>query len=139
MNRKQYPDDHDAFTLIELLLVVAIIGIMVSLVIASFTNATQDARGVVATQQQVAVQGAVNAWVAAQMADSTVGEIRATYNGASDTAGRWALVDGYLDEGTDLAISGGVLVSDVLTRTGQSITLPAWSADAGSYPQATLQ
>ena len=43
---------HKAFSLVELLLVLAIISIMAALVINSFSNAAQDSRNVMARQQQ---------------------------------------------------------------------------------------
>ncbi len=54
---------HPAFSLIELLIVIAIIGVMASMVVAAFSNATQDARRVVVLQQQAVLQEALNTWI----------------------------------------------------------------------------
>src|SRR5688572_23773759 len=52
-----------AFTLVEMLLVVAIISVLAAMVISNFSNASQDTRAVVARQQLAVVQEAVNHWV----------------------------------------------------------------------------
>jgi prepilin-type N-terminal cleavage/methylation domain-containing protein len=52
-----------AFTLVEMLLVVAIISILAAMAISNFSNASKDTREVVARQQLAVVQEAVNHWV----------------------------------------------------------------------------
>lgn len=56
-----------AFSLVEVLLVLAIISIMAALVINAFSNASQDARNVMARQQQATLQSAVNNWASGQI------------------------------------------------------------------------
>ena len=55
------------FSLIEVLLVLAIISIMAAMVINAFSNASQDSRVVVARQQQASLQSAVNNWTSGQI------------------------------------------------------------------------
>jgi prepilin-type N-terminal cleavage/methylation domain-containing protein len=62
-----------AFTLVELLLVVAIISILAAMVISHFADAAQGARNVVAQQQLASWQNALNNWV-----NSRVGKIDTT-------------------------------------------------------------
>jgi prepilin-type N-terminal cleavage/methylation domain-containing protein len=52
-----------AFTLVELLLVVAIISILAAMVISHFADAAQGARNVVAQQHLASWQSALNTWV----------------------------------------------------------------------------
>ena len=93
------------FTLIELLLVIAIIGILSTLIITTVSNASTDARTVVARQQQITLQDALNAWVAATSsgrADSnslpnTLQTARTAYSNASP---KLALLSNYLDPST---------------------------------------
>ncbi len=87
-----------AFSLVELLLVLAIISIMAALVINSFSNAAQDSRNVMARQQQATLQSAINNWISGQVGgfespdpnnplrryERTVGYVRNKYNYAGD-------------------------------------------------------
>lgn len=82
----------EAFTLIEMLLVVAVIGILTSLVIAAVSNSAADARLVIARQQQATVQEALNAWISS----TNISGARSAYSGKS-AAQRLLLVSGYLD------------------------------------------
>ncbi|MCH2059983.1 MAG: type II secretion system GspH family protein [Verrucomicrobiales bacterium] len=92
-----FRSDH-AFSLVELLLVLAIISIMAALVINSFSNAAQDSRNVMARQQQATLQSAINNWISGQVGgfetpdpgnplrryQRTVGYVRNKYNFASN-------------------------------------------------------
>ena len=89
-----------AFTMVEMLIVIAVIGIMSALVITSFSNAAQDTRRVVARQQQAAVQNAVNAWVNGVSQTQGLAEARRLYNLAGTSVGRLQLVNTYLDDTT---------------------------------------
>jgi len=64
--RRQRTASH-GFSLIEVLLVLAIISIMAALVINAFSNAAQDSRNVISRQQQAALQSAINNWASAQI------------------------------------------------------------------------
>jgi prepilin-type N-terminal cleavage/methylation domain-containing protein len=52
-----------AFTLVEMLLVIAVISILASMVISSFSDAAQTSREVVVRQQLAVCQSALNNWV----------------------------------------------------------------------------
>ena len=116
------------FSLIEVLLVLAIISVMAAMVINAFSNATQDSRNVVARQQQASLQSAISNWATAQIGrkvtmdpdgggpadeddfEFSVGLTRARYNyanwwtdpptGELNAHQRLALVGGYLDDDT---------------------------------------
>lgn len=133
---------NSAFSLIELLIVVAIIGILASLVIASFSNATQDSRDVIVLQQQAVVQGALNSWIAhASSAPNSLSDAKTLYDAASTGAAKLALISPYLDSTTVSQFSAhgtvaNALQSDAMEKTDHYITFSAWNA--GSYPKIIL-
>lgn len=127
-----------------MIIVVAVIGIMSALAISAFSSGAQDAREVVARQQQATIQSAVNAWVCGRLsANVTVAEVRALYNAASGSEARLALVRAYLDDVSyshfvsQSALSSADRVESSATRKlGWHISLPSWSS--GSYPKVDL-
>jgi prepilin-type N-terminal cleavage/methylation domain-containing protein len=131
-----------AFTMVEMLIVIAVIGIMSALVISAFSNAAQDTRRVVARQQQAAVQNAVNAWVNSVSQTQGLGQTRNLYNLAGSSKGRLQLVQAYLDEAT-LAhflantTNNGEVKSAALSKTGQYLLLDTWNS--ASYPKVELK
>ena len=135
------------FSLIELLIVVAIIGILASLIIAQISNATADSRRIVSRQHQVVLQSAINSWVIQQVtpragaAASNIADVRTAYN-AMTTAQKLAVIKDELDPDTAdhfvvIADPEGIQ-SDAMKRIGAHITLPAWAATATGYPQVNL-
>lgn len=117
------------FTLIELLLVIAIIGILSTLIITTVANASQDARTVVARQQQITLQDALNAWVAANTSGTnSLQSARAAYAAASS---KLALITNYLHPETysHLTNSGSTttqIKSDALNKIGAHLEFSAW-------------
>lgn len=130
-----------AFTMVEMLIVIAVIGIMSALVISSFTNAAQDSRRVVARQQQAAVQNAVNAWVASESSRTSLFDARTKYNLKTTGKDKLDEIKRYLDDTTyshfDTNTSdNNKIQSAALKKTGQHLTLSPWAA--GSYPKVAL-
>jgi len=130
------------FTMVEMLIVIAVIGIMSALVISAFSNAAQDTRRVVARQQQAAVQNAVNAWVNSVSQQQGLAQARNLYNLAGSSKGRLQLVQGYLDESTlshflSNTTSDGEVKSAALAKTNQYLLLDTWTA--ASYPKVELK
>lgn len=128
-----------AFTLIEMILVVAVIGIMTSLVIAAVTNSSADARRVIARQQQATIQEALNAWIAKQ---PNITAARASYNGAGNVTDKLTLIQGYLDTNSrwysDKTFVGGNLVTPNMQAIGASVSFSTnWVS--GSSPTVLLQ
>lgn len=133
------------FSLIELLLVIAVIGVMSAMVIAAFSNATQDSRSVIALQQQAVLQGALNSWISYQSSAAGAGSLagaKALYDAATTATAKLALVDDYLDASTavQFVAHGSVsnaLVSDAMTRTGRYVIFSTWPANG--YPMVELK
>jgi prepilin-type N-terminal cleavage/methylation domain-containing protein len=133
---------HRAFTMVEMLIVIAVIGIMSALVISAFSNAAQDTRRVIARQQQAAVQSAVNAWVNSVSQKQGLAQARTLYNLAASSKGRLQLVQGYLDEATVShflanTTTNGEVKSAALSKTNQYLLLDTWATN--SYPKVELK
>lgn len=131
-----------AFTMVEMLIVIAVIGIMSALIISAFSNAAQDTRRVVARQQQAAVQNAVNAWVNSNSQQQGLAQSRTLYNLAGSSKGRLQLVQAYLDETTlshflSNTTNDAEVKSAALSKTGQYLSLDVWNAN--SYPKVELK
>ncbi|MEM7600121.1 MAG: type II secretion system protein [Verrucomicrobiota bacterium] len=133
-----------AFTMIEMLIVITVIGIMSALVISAFSNAAQDTRRVVARQQQAAVQNAVNAWVSSYSQQNGLAAARTAYNNASTSKGRLQLVGSYLDDTTlshflnpSNTTNNNEVRSAALKKTSQYLDLSSWSTS--SYPKVELK
>jgi prepilin-type N-terminal cleavage/methylation domain-containing protein len=130
-----------AFSLVELLIVIAVIAIMASLVISAFSNAAADSRNVLAGQQQAVLQEAVNSWIAhASSAPNSLKEARDEFAGAGTSTARLEKVKDYLDDRTythfrDSSASGdgSKILSDALIKTDQYLEITDWPAD--SYPK----
>ncbi len=134
--------DRRAFTLVEMLIVIAVIGIMSALVISAFSNAAQDTRRVVARQQQAAVQNAVNAWVNSISQQQGLAQTRNLYNLAGTSKGRLQLVKAYLDDSTlshflTNTTNNNEVKSTALSKTSQYLLLDTWNAN--SYPKVELK
>ncbi|MEM7602081.1 MAG: type II secretion system protein [Verrucomicrobiota bacterium] len=133
-----------AFTMVEMLIVIAVIGIMSALVISAFSNAAQDTRRVVARQQQASVQNAVNAWVNSVSQQQGLAEARRLYNLAGSSKGRLQLVGSYLDDSSlahflnpSNTVNNAQVRSAALKKTSQYLELANWAGN--SYPKVELK
>ncbi len=129
------------FTLIELLLVIAIIGIMSALVISAIGNAAQDSRNVIARQQQVVIQEALNAWISSSSSGTNgLRAARTAYAGAGTHTAKLTLIQNYLGADTyghfmDFS-SGDTLRSDAMTKIGATLEFSGWTTS--NYPSVEL-
>lgn len=125
------------FTLVEILLVIAVIGVMSALVLTSVGNASRDSRETVARQQQVVLQEALHAWVAAQSSTNSITTVRSNYTAQSD---KLALLQNYLDSGTydhlSSYSSNNQIRSDALQKSSKYLTFSAWTAT--NYPTVQM-
>ena len=143
------------FTFIEMLMTIAILGVMAAVIVSAFSNAGTDSARIMARQQQAAVQAAVNAWVngdgnRTDVINATTGtgklrtlsEIQATYNAATTSLARLTLVSGYLDANTASYLTSSTtdatkVTSDALKTSKQYLSLPDWTTTS-VYPQVAL-
>lgn len=144
--------------MIEMLIVIAVIGVMSALVISAFSGAAQDTRKVIARQQQAAVQNAVNAWVNKKSSEVGVGLLgaRTIYNAQTTAKAKLILIGGDYDvsDGTSTIVSGFLdestmshfikntsdsdkIQSQALKKTDQYLSLADWNA--ASYPKVELK
>lgn len=129
------------FSLVEMLLVVAVIGILSTLIIAAITGAAKDSRIVIARQQQAALQEALNAWIAAASSGTnSLASARAAYSNASSTKDKLALLQPYLQASTYEHFtnysSGTSVSSEALQRIGASLQFSAWGST--NYPSVEM-
>lgn len=145
------------FSLVEVLVVIAIISILATLVINSFSNAAQDSREIMARQQQAVVQSAVSNWVGSEigtfydpdLTDTVAGkfqsveDVRSRYNAATTGLAKLALIQAYVDDATYSHLTTNTTNADQL-KTGamtkvipqRYLQMPAWTG--GSYPKVEL-
>jgi prepilin-type N-terminal cleavage/methylation domain-containing protein len=124
------------FSLVEMLIVIAIIAILSSMVITAVSNASQDSSRRVAEQQQVALQQALTAWIASTAATSSLSDVRSVYTTRLGNNTLLAAVQEYLDPHTrdHFTLTGANITSDMLERSGVVLSFTAWTNRA-EYPQ----
>jgi len=134
----------NAFSLIELLIVVAIIGVLAALVVSSFSTVTEDARSVMVIQQQASLQEALNSWISMASSSTGYGSLQAAkskYDDATTATAKLALLAPYLDATTLKQYSAHATVAnalntDTMKKNNQYVTFSAWTT--GSYPKVEL-
>lgn len=145
-----------AFTLIEAVITVAIIGVMASIVVASISNLSRDSQRIVGRQQQAQVQNALNAWVMSQTRVGTTSQImstsdiRALYNSETTALGKFNRfispdqgtgLGGYIDVATadhfrSNTTNNQRLKTSALNLASQHLELPTWTS--GGSPRVDL-
>lgn len=113
-------------SLIEILLSVAILGIMAALLVPYVSPMRGTASVQVARQQQAQLQTALGSWIAqASSGPGGLATARATYNGAGN---KLALLEDYLQPSTYAALSGNgnAVSSEALTGAGASLQFSSW-------------
>ncbi len=83
-----------AFTLVEILIVVVILGILAAIVVPQFTNATQDAQQGNLRAQIKSLQNQIELFKARTNAYPTLAELQANPTSTTETRGWGVLIDG---------------------------------------------
>lgn len=145
-----------AFSLVEAVITIAVVGVMASLVVGSISNMSRDTQRIVSRQQQGAVQNALQAWVMSQTrVGSTaqlmsINDIRTLYNAQSTAKGKFVTflapnsstgLGGYLDKTTadhflEYTTNSDRLKTSALELAKQHLELPTWTA--GGFPMVNL-
>ncbi|MGI9242928.1 MAG: type II secretion system protein [Verrucomicrobiales bacterium] len=145
----------NAFSLVELLMVLTIISIMAALIINAFSNAAKDTNSIISRQQQAVLESAVmNAISQYMVSGYTLEEGRRYYMYANSTDGtkrtmkeRLALIQPYLkDEVYDHIASrssANTVQSAAMIKTSQYVEFEDWSAataaNRNTYPKVSLK
>jgi prepilin-type N-terminal cleavage/methylation domain-containing protein len=142
-----------AFTLVEMLLVIAIISILAAMAISNFSNASQDSRDIISRQQLAVLQEALNHYVNKEIGKvttsggtpQTVTQVMNTYN-AKSAQQRFDTLKLYLDdslwsgasgsENLQFNTSNGRITTQAMRDTSNYMTLPNWAS--GSFPKVQL-
>jgi prepilin-type N-terminal cleavage/methylation domain-containing protein len=120
-------ENEAAFSLIEVLIVIAVLGVLATLLIPYISPMREGAQEAVARQQQAELQTALGNWIASTSAQpGGLAAARSAYNNAGT---KLELLQNYLQEGTYAALNGtGTKVtSAALTGAGASLQFSAWN------------
>jgi prepilin-type N-terminal cleavage/methylation domain-containing protein len=118
------------FSLMEMLLTVAIVGIIAALLVPSISPMKQSSSVQIARQQQAELQTALGSWIASASAGpGGLAAARGTYNSAGS---KLALLQNYLQPSTYSMFSGSGsgVTSDALTAAGASLQFSSWGVDS---------
>ncbi len=148
-----------AFTFVEAIFTIAVIGIMSSLALSAISNSARDASRIVSRQQQAAVNEALTSWVTSQTRVGNTAQMRSLkslrteYNSLATTSARFNLLvpnlsssdvnvrNGYIDQSTAdhfMEYSSGTdrLHTKALKNGKQYLTMPTWVD--GAFPTVEL-
>ena len=138
------------FSLVEVMVTVVVLGLLSGMVVSALSNLGVDASRMIARQQQVAVQNAVQAWVASEMRTTddpdvpkikSLESVRGNYNSRGHSLARFNLVAGFLDETSaahfqNATENNGKLKSDALNKIRHHLVLDTWGFS--SYPKVEM-
>ena len=153
------PKAASAFTFVEAIFTIAIIGIMSALALSAISNGARDANRIVARQQQAAIQESLISWVMGQARVGNTSQVRSlngirtSYNALATTYARFNQIlpnpastdpnikNGYLDTATAehfeaYRVSADRLYSAALKGSSQYLNLPTWQD--GGFPTVEL-
>lgn len=116
----------EAFSLVEILIAILVIGIMAAFVVPQIRNARQASEVAIARQQQAELQVALGNWIASASSGSGgLAAARTAYAGD-----KLALISDYLQASTadTLSGSGNTVTSDALEGAGATLQFSAWGS-----------
>ena len=117
------------FSFFELLVVVAMLGVIATLLITYVSPMRETTSIQVARQQQAELQTALGAWIAATSSGpGGLAAARGSYNGAGS---KLSLLQAYLQPATYAALSGSgsSVSSGALAEAGASLQFSSWGVD----------
>lgn len=122
-------------SLIELITVIAVLGVIMGLVFPHAAGTRDSARRAVALEQAAQIQSALDQWVATR---GSLAEAKDTWNTSDNRLG---LIGGFLHEATaqeltSLSSGDSNVVTAAMSALGWQVRLEAWNT--GSYPKAAL-
>lgn len=122
-----HPKKAAAFSLVEILVAILVIGITAAFLVPQIRNVKQSSEVAIARQQQAELQVALGNWIAA--ASSGPGGLAAAKTAYSGN--KLALVSAYLHPSTSESLSGtgDTVTSDALTGAGAYLQFSAWSSN----------
>jgi prepilin-type N-terminal cleavage/methylation domain-containing protein len=124
-----------AFSLVEILVVIAVISILSGLAVSYVGGASDSSRLLVARQHQVQLQTALDAWITAKSSGTGgLGVARAAYS--TDAATMLAALGPYLRDPSIFSVSGGSVSSAALAASGKSLQFSSWTDN--SYPKVLM-
>ncbi len=127
--------DLSAFSLVEILLVIAVIAILSGLAVSYVGGAADNSRILVARQQQVQLQTALDAWITAQSSGTAgLGGAKVAYSTNATTM--LAALGPYLRDPGVFSVSGGAVSSAALAASGKSLQFSSWTDN--SYPKVLM-
>ncbi len=115
-----------AFSLVEILIVIAVLAVLATLVLPQIINIRGSAHLSTARQQQVELQTALGNWIAAKSSEpGGLSAARTAYTG-----NKLALISGYLSTGTSAALSGSgdEVTSAALNGAKAKLQFSSWSS-----------
>lgn len=123
------------FSLVEILIVIAVIAIVSGIAVSYIGGASENSRLLVARQQQVQLQTALDAWITAQSSGTAgLGGAKAAYS--TDAATMLTALGPYLRDPGVFSVSGGAVSSAALAASGKSLQFSSWTDT--SYPKVLM-
>ena len=117
------------FSLLEMLVTVAIVGTIAILVVPSISSMRGSSSIQIARQQQAELQTALGSWIStASAGPGGLAAARTAYNGAGN---KLSLLQNYLQPSTYAMFTGGSggVTSKALQEAGASLQFSAWGVD----------
>ena len=126
MSRK---DSLSGFSLVEILIVVAVIGILLVMAISYVLGTAQYAKQVTARQQQAELQTALGNWIVARSSEpGGLAAARTAYSGAGGA--KLQLLQAYLQEATYASLKGigDTVTSPALDGVNAYLQFSSWNS-----------